>query len=70
MTTTDLETREAAPRPPASVTNVGRTAPAAAPSRSAPVQAQAPAPRDPIADLINGDMRPPAEIKARSAASR
>lgn len=64
------QAREAAPRPPASVTNVVRTAPAAAPSRSAPVQAQAPAPRDPIADLINGDMRPPAEIKARSAASR
>lgn len=67
------QAREAAPRPPAAVTNVPRTAPAA-PSRPAPVQAQAQAqaaaPRDPIADLINGDMRPPGEIKARSAATR
>ena len=64
------QAREAAPRPPASVTNVPRTAPAAAPARPAQVQAQAAAPRDAIADLINGDMRPPGEIKARSAATR
>lgn len=63
--------REAAPRPPAPVTNVARTpAPAAPPVQRA---AAAPAPRDPIADLINGaDIRPPAEIRgaaARSAAA-
>jgi hypothetical protein len=58
--------REAAPRPPASVTAVARTpAPAAA---AAP---RAAAPRDPIADLINGgDFRPPADIRpAKRSAS-
>jgi len=64
--------RETAVRPPAAVTNVPRTAAAPAP---APVEARRTAPaRDPIADLINGDMRPPGEIRgvaqARSAASR
>lgn len=58
--------REAAPRPPAAVTNVAR-APAPAPA-AAPAPRVA-APRDPIADLINGgDFRPPAEI--RGAANR
>lgn len=63
--------REAVVRPPAGVTNVPRSA--AAPA-SAPA-ARAAAPRDPIADLINGaDIRPPAEIRgvaqAKSAAPR
>ena len=52
-------TREAAPRPPATIANVARApAPAVAPAP------RAAAPRDPIADLINGgDLRPPAEIR-------
>lgn len=61
--------REAAPRPSAPV--------AAAATRSAPAVQPAPArsaSRDPIADLINGDMRPPADIRgvasARSATPR
>lgn len=59
--------REAAPRPPAPVSAQPRTAqpaPAAAPrAAAAPV-------RDPIADLINGDLRPPADVRgARSAAA-
>ncbi|RDJ29937.1 hypothetical protein DWF00_04445, partial [Bosea caraganae] len=55
-----------APRPPAPV--------AAAAPRSAPVVQPAPAPvarsapRDPIADLINGDMRPPADIRGVASA--
>lgn len=59
--------REAAPRPPAPVAAAApRPAPAAQP-------AAAPAPRpavsrDPIADLINGDMRPPADIRGVTAA--
>jgi hypothetical protein len=62
--------REAAPRPPAPVAAAApRPAPAAQP---APVARSAP--RDPIADLINGDMRPPADIRgvasARSATPR
>jgi hypothetical protein len=52
--------REAVARPPAAVTNVARTAPVSAPA----ARASAPAPRDPIADLINGaDIRPPAEVR-------
>lgn len=63
----DAQPREAVARPPAAVTNVPRTA--AAPAT------RAAAPRDPIADLINGaDIRPPAEVRgvaqARSAAPR
>lgn len=63
--------REAVARPPAAVTNVARTAPASAPA----ARASAPAPRDPIADLINGaDIRPPAEVRgvaqARSSNQR
>ncbi|KRE17930.1 hypothetical protein ASE63_01685 [Bosea sp. Root381] len=66
------QARESAVRPPAAVTNVPRTAAAPAP---APVEARRAAPaRDPIADLINGDMRPPGEIRgvaqARSNAPR
>lgn len=64
------QARESAVRPPAAVTNVPRTA--AAPAPAEPRRA-APA-RDPIADLINGDMRPPADIRgvaqARSGAPR
>ncbi|WP_054207606.1 hypothetical protein [Bosea vaviloviae] len=69
------QARDAVVRPPAAVTNVPRTAaaPAAAPA-PAPV-ARAAAPRDPIADLINGaDIRPPAEVRgvaqAKSATPR
>lgn len=59
--------RDAAPRPPAAVTSVARSAPAPAPA-PAPA-ARAPAPRDPIADLINGsDIRPPGEIRGVAAA--
>lgn len=66
--------RESAPRPPAAVTSVPRTAATApAPAPVAP-RAAAAAPRDPIADLINGDTRPPGEIRgvatAKSAAPR
>lgn len=58
----EAQPREAAPRPPAAVTNVARSAPASAPA--APVARAPAAPRDPIADLINGaDIRPPAEIR-------
>lgn len=65
------QSRDAVVRPPAAVTNVPRTA--AAPA-AAPV-ARAAAPRDPIADLINGaDIRPPAEVRgvaqAKSATPR
>lgn len=60
--------RESAPRPLAAVTNVARTPAPAAPA-AAPAPRAAAAPRDPIADLINGgDFRPPAEI--RGAATR
>lgn len=47
--------REAQPRPPAPVQ--------AAPRAAAPRAAAAPV-RDPIADLINGDLRPPADVKS------
>jgi cytoskeletal protein RodZ len=58
--------REAQIRPPAPVTNVPRNAAAPAVPTQPPV-ARAPAPRDPIADLINGaDIRPPAEIRGGS----
>lgn len=65
--------REAQIRPPAAVTSVPRSA--AAPATQAPAPApvvRAAAPRDPIADLINGgDIRPPADIRgARSASAR
>lgn len=55
--------RDAAPRPPAAVAAVARApAPAAAPAAQRPAAA-----RDPIADLLNGgDLRPPAEVGARS----
>jgi hypothetical protein len=67
----EAPSREAVARPPASVTNVPRTAAAPAPAQAA----RATAPRDPIADLINGaDIRPPAEVRgvaqARSATPR
>lgn len=53
--------REAQPRPPAPVQAAPRaTAPAPA---AAPRAAAAPA-RDPIADLINGDLRPPADVRS------
>jgi hypothetical protein len=59
--------RDAAPRPPAAVTNIPRTA--AAPPTPAPAAPRAAAaPRDPIADLINGDMRPPGEIRGVATA--
>jgi hypothetical protein len=63
----EAQPREAVVRPPAGVTNVPRSAAAPAP--------RAAAPRDPIADLINGaDIRPPAEIRgvaqAKSATPR
>jgi hypothetical protein len=58
--------REAQPRPPAAVP----AAPRAAAPAPAPRAAAAPA-RDPIADLINGDLRPPADVRSanRSAAT-
>jgi len=67
------QARETVTRPPAAVTNVPRTAAAPAPTPAA--AARAAAPRDPIADLINGvDMRPPADIRgvaqAKPAAPR
>jgi hypothetical protein len=56
----------AAPRPPAPVTSIPRTAPVAA--APAPAPARSAAVRDPIADLINGaDFRPPAEIRGGQA---
>jgi hypothetical protein len=52
-------TREAQPRPPAPVQ--------AAPRAAAPApRAAAALARDPIADLINGDLRPPADVRAAS----
>ncbi len=65
--------RDAVVRPPAAVTNVPRTA--AAPASAPAPAARAAAPRDPIADLINGaDIRPPAEVRgvaqAKSASPR
>lgn len=65
------QARDAVVRPPAAVTNVPRTA--AAPAAAS--VARAAAPRDPIADLINGaDIRPPAEVRgvaqAKSATPR
>ncbi|HEY5793941.1 MAG TPA: hypothetical protein VIU82_02920 [Bosea sp. (in: a-proteobacteria)] len=65
----ETSSREAVVRPPAGVTNVPRSTAAPAPA------ARAAAPRDPIADLINGaDIRPPAEIRgvaqAKSATPR
>lgn len=61
--------REAAPRPPAAVASQPR--PAQSATTSVPKAAAAPAPaRDPIADLLNGGLRPPAEVKgSRSAAA-
>ncbi len=57
----EAQPREAVVRPPAAVTNVARTPAAPAP---APAARSAAAPRDPIADLINGaDIRPPAEVR-------
>lgn len=56
----EAQPREAVTRPPAAVTNVPRTAAAQAPAPAA----RAAAPRDPIADLINGgDIRPPADVR-------
>lgn len=61
--------REAAPRPPASVAAAApRSAPAVQPAPAPAPAARSTAPRDPIADLINGDMRPPAEIRGVAAA--
>lgn len=57
--------REAAPRPPAAVTPAATRAAAPAP---APVAARPAPARDPIADLINGDLRPPADIRNTRAA--
>ncbi|WP_306227324.1 hypothetical protein [Bosea beijingensis] len=54
--------REAQPRPPAPVQAAPRAAAPAAPA-AAPRAAAAPV-RDPIADLINGDLRPPADVKS------
>lgn len=67
--------REAAPRPPAPVAAAApRPAPATQPAPAPQPAPRAAAPRDPIADLINGDMRPPGEIRgvasARPAAPR
>lgn len=61
--------REAQPRPPAPVQAAPRAAAPAAPA-TAPRAAAAPM-RDPIADLINGDLRPPADVRSagRSAAT-
>ncbi|SEF62940.1 hypothetical protein [Bosea lathyri] len=60
--------RETAPRPPAAVTSIPRTAAAPVAPAPAPVARAAPA-RDPIADLINGaDIRPPGEIRGVAAA--
>lgn len=61
--------REAQPRPPAPVQAAPRAAAPAAPA-AAPRAAAAPV-RDPIADLINGDLRPPADVRSasRSAAA-
>lgn len=68
-----LGARDGAPRPPAPVTGAAQpraAQPAAAP---APAPRAAAAPRDPIADLINGnDLRPPADVRGaagRSAAA-
>lgn len=58
--------REAQPRPPAPVQAAPRAAAPAAPA-AAPRAAAAPA-RDPIADLINGDLRPPADVKSANRA--
>lgn len=59
--------RESQPRPPAGVTSVPRSA--AAPLAAPAPAARAAAPRDPIADLINGaEIRPPAEIRGVAAA--
>jgi len=68
----EAQPREAVVRPPAAVTNVPRSPAAPAP---APAARSAAAPRDPIADLINGaDIRPPAEVRgvtqARSTTPR
>ncbi|TCR61177.1 hypothetical protein [Bosea sp. BK604] len=61
--------REAAPRPPAPVAAAApRSAPAVQPASAPAPAARNTAPRDPIADLINGDMRPPAEIRGVAAA--
>jgi cytoskeletal protein RodZ len=60
--------RETQPRPPAAVTNVPRTAAASAPAPVAAAPRAAAAPRDPIADLINGDMRPPGDIRGVATA--
>lgn len=62
--------RDAAPRPPAPVAAAApRSAPAVQSAAPAPAPAaRNTAPRDPIADLINGDMRPPAEIRGVAAA--
>lgn len=67
------QARESVVRPPAAVTSVPRSA--AAPAPAPATRSAAAAPRDPIADLINGaDIRPPAEVRgvaqARSAAPR
>jgi hypothetical protein len=57
--------RGAPPRPQANVPAPSRPAPAASVQ---PAAQRNPAPRDPIADLINGvDMRPPAEIRGGAA---
>ncbi|WP_420102186.1 hypothetical protein [Bosea sp. (in: a-proteobacteria)] len=61
--------RQAAPRPPAAVPAAARN-PAPAPAPAPVAAASRPAqPRDPIADLINGDLRPPADI-GRAPAQR
>lgn len=58
-----------APRPPATITAAQRPAPAAQPAAAAQTQVQRSQPsRDPIADLINGDLRPPAEIRGVASA--
>lgn len=62
------QAREAQPRPPAPVPAAPRAAAPVAPAPAARAAA-APAPaRDPIADLINGDLRPPADVKAANRA--
>lgn len=58
--------RETQPRPPAPVQAAPRATAPAAPA-VAPRAAAAPA-RDPIADLINGDLRPPADVKSANRA--
>ena len=70
----EAQPREVVSRPPAAVTSIPRSAAAPSPA-PVPAARSAAAPRDPIADLINGaDIRPPADVRgvaqAKSAAAR